>query len=92
MAKTKDTVEPKLDSIDVYKRVIICDEKTKTYKIDDQEYVEVPTEFAKTMTKLMKTGSFYEDLIVVNKKELMRKDKFEAYQQIAKAISVSKNP
>lgn len=72
----------------VYKREI---KTTKDGRLimGDQEYVEVPTAFADEMVKLMKNNTMWEDIIVVNSSNYMRKDRFDAYKAPAKVMKNS---
>lgn len=88
MAKEKISSYP--SNMDIYRRNMKYDEKKETWSVDDQAYCKIPDAFGKTLTELMKNGSFWEDITVINDVEYMRQDKFDAYQKLAKALSQSK--
>lgn len=86
----KETISSDPKNVDIYRRNMKYDEKSNTWKVDDQEYCPVPKAFGDTLVDLMKNGSFWEEITVINDVDYMRKDRLDAYQALAKALSQSK--
>lgn len=89
MSKDKNKQEPvALEDYDPRRK--FKTNKDGSITMDNEEYVSIPQPFAKKLVDLMKNGSFYESIINFDGADYMRKDKFEAYEKLAKVLSQTK--